>query len=146
EPVDPNSAALIASIGRDKTLFPSFGTSFQGNPNGISYWVVSGDQPKVPVKFDIPKESDPGPYPIPPGFPINPQDRGKDRAQLIIIDRDNWKLYELGGGSFDGTAWHGFAGAVFDLKSNETRPRGWTSADAAGLPVFPGLVRYDEVV
>jgi hypothetical protein len=140
-PVDPLSDTLIRSIGREKPLFPSFGTTFQGAPNGISYWVVSGDQPKVPVKFEFFQESDPGPYPIPPGYPLH-----QAHGQLIVLDRDNWKLYELGDASFDGSTWQGSAGAVFDLKSNQLRPRGWTSADSAGLPVFPGLVRYDEVV
>lgn len=140
EPVDPHSDAVIGSVGRDKSLFPAFGTTFRGMPNGISYWVVSGEHPKVPVEFHFPKESDPGPYPIPPGFPIY-----RDHTQLIVLDRDNGKLYELSDASFNGTTWRGTAGAVFDLKSNELRPRGWTSADPAGLPIFPGLVRYDEV-
>jgi hypothetical protein len=115
-------------------------------PNGICYWVVPGDQPKVPVKFDAPRESDVGPYPIPPGFPMAPRGANDFGPQLIILDRDNWKLYELSDARFDGTSWHGHAGAIFDLAANKDRPLRWTSADAAGLPVFPGLVRYDEVV
>jgi RNA polymerase sigma factor (sigma-70 family) len=146
EPVDPNSDTLISTIGRDKTLFPSFGTTFEGVPNGISYWVVGADQPRLPVRFQNASESDPGPYPIPPGFPVITARRGDSPPQLIVIDRDEKKLYEVNNPSFDGQSWHGLSGAIFDLKTNAYRPAGWTSADAAGLPVFPGLVRYDEVV
>lgn len=146
-PVDPNSAKLIASIGLNKTLHPDFGTEWEGAPNGIPYIVVSGTQKSVPVVFEYADESDPGPYPIPPDSPIEGGPKGTGDRHVIVIDRDNWKLYEI----FDahplngGTSWKAGSGAVFNLSSNALRPAGWTSADAAGLPVFPGLVRYDEV-
>lgn len=146
-PVDPNSAKLIASLGLNKTLHPDFGTEYDGAPNGISYVVVSGTQKGVPTNFEYADESDPGPYPIPPDAPIEGGPNGTGDRHVIVIDRDNWKLYEL----FDahplkgGANWKAVGGAVFDLSSNSLRPAGWTSADAAGLPVFPGLVRYDEV-
>ncbi len=146
-PVDPNSAKLIASIRLDKTLHPDFGTEWEGVPNGIPYIVVTGTQKRVPVSFEYADESDAGPYPIPPDAPIEGGPKGTGDRHVIVIDRDNWKLYEL----FDahpikgGASWKAVGGAVFDLSSNALRPAGWTSADAAGLPVFPGLVRYDEV-
>ena len=147
EPVDPNSATLIASCG-NRTLHPDFGTTWQGAPNGIPYVVVSGNQARVPVTFYYAGESDPGPYPIPPDAPIEGGAASAGDRHVIVVDRDNRKLYEL----FDarpvagGAQWTAGSGAVFDLSSNDLRPAGWTSADAAGLPIFPGLVRYDEVV
>ena len=145
-PLDPNSAALVASIGRDKPLHPDFGTVWKGAPNGIPYVVVAGTQKRVPVTFEYADESDPGPYPIPPNAPIEggPQSRG-DR-HVLVVDRDNGTLYETFSSypQPDGS-WKAASGAVFDLKTNTPRPAGWTSADAAGLPIFPGLVRYDEV-
>jgi hypothetical protein len=146
-PVDPNSDALIQSIGLDKNLHPDFGTEYQGAPNGIPYVVVPGDQPKVRVQFSYADESDPGPYPIPKNAPIEGGPSAKGDRHVLVIDRDNWKLYELFS-SFpqpDGS-WKAGSGAIFDLKSNALRPAGWTSCDAAGLPVFPVLARYDEVV
>jgi hypothetical protein len=144
-PVDSNSAKLIASIGLDKTLHPDFGTEWEGVPNGIPYFVVSGTQKRVPVDFEYADESDPGPYPIPPDAPIEGGPNGTGDRHVIVIDRDNWKLFELFSAYPLGASWKAVGGAVFDLRSNALRPAGWTSADAAGLPVFPGLVRYDEV-
>jgi hypothetical protein len=147
-PVDPASATLIASCGGTARVHPDFGTVWDGAPNGIPYIVVSGSQAKVPVTFDYDDESDPGPYPVPQDAPIEGGPSGDGDRHVLVIDRDNWKLYEL----YDahpqngGASWHAGAGAVFDLNSNALRPAGWTSADAAGLPIFPGLVRYDEVV
>ena len=146
EPVDPKSANLIASIGLDKPLHPDFGTFYAGAPNGIPYVVVDGKQPKVPVKFTYADESDPGPYPIPPDAPIEGGPKGKGDRHILMLDRDNWKLYEIFSAYRDGDGWRAGSGAIFDLKSNKLRPDGWTSADAAGLPILPGLVRYDEVV
>lgn len=143
--VDPNSAKLIASIGLDKTLHPDFGTEWEGVPNGIPYFVVSGTQKRVPVTFEYADESDPGPYPIPPNAPIEGGPKGTGDRHVIVIDRDNWKLYELFDAHPLNVGWKAVGGAVFDLKTNTLRPAGWTSADAAGLPVFPGLVRYDEI-
>ncbi len=146
-PADPRSDILIRSIGEGKPLHPDFGTVYQGAPAGIPYVVVPGDQPKVRVRFQYKDESDPGPYPVPPDAPIEggPKATEGDR-HVLVIDRDNWKLYELFAAVRDGEGWRASSGAVFDLKSNALRPAGWTSADAAGLPIFPGLVRYDEVV
>lgn len=147
-PVDPNSANLIASIGLNTTLHPDFGTVYNGAPNGIPYVVVPGTQPRVPINYTAyGDESDPGPYPVPPNAPIEGGPASSGDRHVLVIDRDNWKLYELGY-SFpinSGASWNANCGAIFDLNSNALRPAGWTSADAAGLPIFPGLVRYDEV-
>jgi hypothetical protein len=147
-PVDPNSGNLIASMGLNTGLHPDFGTVWAGAPNGIPYIVVSGSQQKVLINFTAyGDESDPGPYPVPPEAPIEGGASGSGDRHVIVIDRDNWKLYELYSAFRvnNGTSWNAAGGAVFDLNSNALRPAGWTSADAAGLPIFPGLVRYDEV-
>jgi hypothetical protein len=147
-PVDANSNNLIASIGLNAGFHPDFGTVWAGAPNGIPYIVVSGAQQKVSINFtDYADESDPGPYPVPPNAPIDGGPNGTGDRHVIVVDRDNWKLYELFS-AFPvngGASWRASGGAVFDLNSNALRPAGWTSADAAGLPIFPGLVRYDEV-
>lgn len=145
-PADPNSDALIRSIGLDKHLHPDFGTVYQGAPVGIPYVVVPGTQPKVPIRFQYADESDPGPYPIPPDAPIEGGPKSEGDRHVLVIDRDRWKLYELFAAYPKGKGWSAASGAIFDLNSNALRPAGWTSADAAGLPVFPGLVRYDEVI
>jgi hypothetical protein len=146
-PVDANSANLIASMGLGTGLHPDFGTVWAGAPNGIPYIVVSGTQTKVAISFTpYGSESDPGPYPVPPDAPIEGGPNGSGDRHVIVIDRDNWKLYELYSAfPVGGVSWRAASGAVFDLNSNALRPAGWTSADAAGLPIFPGLVRYDEV-
>ncbi len=135
--VHPNSATYISTIGAGTVLHPDFGAL----PYGIPYGVVPGTQPKVPVTFDYADESDPGPYPIPPNPPI---EAGSD-GHILLVDRDNCVLYELYAAEQTATGWRAGSGAIFDLKSNALRPAGWTSADAAGLPMLPGLVRYDEV-
>jgi hypothetical protein len=147
-PVDPSSATLIASIGATRGLHPDFGTVWEGAPNGIPYVAVRGSQPRVPVSFfSYPEQSDPGPYPIPPDAPIEGGPSSTGDRHVLVVDTDNAMLYEL----FDahpvngGASWSAGSGAVFDLRSNALRPAGWTSADAAGLPILPGLVRYDEV-
>ena len=148
-PVDPKSDVLIKSIGLDKSLHADFGTIYENRPIGMGYVVVPGDQPRVPIRFDsVPHESDPGPYPVPLDAPIEGGPNapvGSDR-HVIVIDRDAWKLYELYAAFREGNGWRAGSGAIFDLASNTNRPFEWTSADAAGLPVFPGLTRYDEVV
>jgi hypothetical protein len=147
-PVDPNSANLIASIGLNTGLHPDFGTVYNGAPNGIPYVVVSGTQPRVPMNYTAyGDESDPGPYPVPPNAPIEGGPTSNGDRHVLVIDRDDWKLYELGRAFpiSNGASWNANCGAIFDLNSNALRPAGWTSADAAGLPIFPGLVRYDEV-
>lgn len=147
DPVDPNSAAMVASCGAGALVHPDFGTVYNGAPNGIPYVVVKAGQRTVPVTFRYASESDPGPYPIPADAPVEGGPSSTGDRHVLIVDVDAWKLYEL----FDahpvngGTTWTAGSGAVFDLSSNALRPAGWTSADAAGLPIFPGLVRYDEV-
>jgi len=146
--VDPNSDALIASIGLTKALHPDFGANYGGGPFGIPYVVVSGETPGVSVAFDYADESDPGPYPIPIGAPIEGGSNSSGDRHVIVIDRDHWKLYELYAAYpvASSVNWTAGSGAIFDLSSDALRPAGWTSADAAGLPIFPGLARYDEVV
>jgi hypothetical protein len=147
-PVDPNSSAMITSMGLNTGLHADFGTVWNGAPNGIPYVVVSGAQQKVPITFtDYGDESDPGPYPVPPDAPVEGGPNGTGDRHVIVIDRDDWKLYELYTAYpvNSGASWRAACGAIFDLNTNVLRPAGWTSADAAGLPIFPGLVRYDEV-
>jgi hypothetical protein len=149
-PVDPASDAIIAFIGADTGLHPDFGAGlYNGGPIGIPYAVVGGSQPLVPVTYmAYPDESDPGPMPIPVPPPYegpDPTATSGDR-HVLVVDRDTCLLYELYAAQrqSDGS-WHADSGTIWDLKSNNLRPFGWTSADAAGLPIFPGLVRYDEV-
>jgi hypothetical protein len=148
EPVDPNSDALIAGIGKDRRLHPDFGTTLDGVPWGIPYVVINGSQPKVPVDFDATGESDPSPYPIPADAPIEGGAKSGGDRHVLVLDRDHWVLYELFAAyPLDGGArWKAGSGAIFDLSRGKSRPAGWTSADAAGLPILAGLVRYDEVV
>lgn len=150
QPVDPNSDALIASIGLDRGLHPDFGAGrYEGQPIGIPYMVVAGTQARVAMQFtDYASESDPGPYPFPPNAPIEGGPGSTGDRHVIVIDRDNHRLYETANSypQPDGS-WRASGGAVFHLDSNNVRPTAqprWTSADAAGLPIFPGLVRYDE--
>jgi hypothetical protein len=147
-PVHPRSEALIDGMGRDDNLHPDFGTEWDGAPNGIPYVLVDGDQPRVPVAFDYDDESDPGPYPIPADAPVEGGPDGDGDRHVIVIDERACVLYELfyAFPENGATSWSAGSGAIFDLGSNDLRPDYWTSADAAGLPIFPGLVRYDEVV
>jgi hypothetical protein len=141
-PLDPNSARIIASIGVNGPLHPDFGTE---PTYGIPYVVVAGTTARVPVSFAYADESDPGPYPIPPDAPIEGGSGSSGDRHVLVIDRDHRMLYELFDAHPGPSGWTAGSGAVFDLQSNALRPAGWTSADAAGLPIFPGLVRYDEV-
>jgi hypothetical protein len=137
----------MTSIGLSTGLHPDFGTVYQGAPNGIPFVVVNSSQPLVPMTFTYASESDPGPYPIPPNAPIEGGPSATGDRHVIVIDADAKKLYETFNSAPDGKGgWTADAGAVFDLASNALRPAYWTSADAAGLPIFPGLVRYDEAV
>jgi hypothetical protein len=146
-PVDPNSANLIASIGLTKGLHPDFGTVWEGAPIGIPYYVVSGSQAMKKITFnEYGDESDPGPYPIPDNARIEGGNNSDGDRHVLVLDKDNKKLYEMYHARKTSTGWSAGCGAVFDLKSNLLRPLYWTSTDAAGLPIFPGLVRYDEVV
>ena len=163
-PVDPNSGAFILDAGPTRGLHPDFGGD-SGEPDspiyGIPYIVVSGTQPLVPVVFEYDDESDLGAPGRPPGYPIpeeaktqqkwiegglagNDQDADGDR-HMLLVDRDHRILYELYALHWTGTRWEAGSGATFALDSNARRPEGWTSADAAGLAILPGLVRYDEV-
>jgi hypothetical protein len=146
-PVHPRSAAYLRSMGLDTGLHPDFGTVWEGAPIGIPYCLVRADQAKVLVDFYYPDESDPGPYPIPPNAPIEGGPDADGDRHILVIDVDNKMLYEVYDAyrSVSGAGWSCGSGAIFDLTSNRLRPAGWTSADAAGLPIFPGLVRYDEV-
>jgi len=146
-PVDPNSKAYVATIGADKPLVSDFGSgTFQGGPIGIPFVVVPGTQPKVPLSFQYADESDPGPYPIPPDAPIEGGAQSKGDRHVLVLDRDNCVLYEVFSAyPQSGGSWKAGSGAIFKLNSNSLRPDTWTSSDAAGLPVVPGLVRYDEV-
>ena len=146
EPVDPNSGILIASIGERKPLHPDFGFVYQNQMVGIPFIVVDKNTPKVPITFEYKSESDPGPYPIPLGAPIEGGGDTTGDRHIIAIDRDNKKLYELFAAYPDARGYRAGSGAIFDLTSNKLRPAGWTSADAAGLPIFPGLARYEEAV
>ncbi len=138
-PVSPNSANYVASIGLSAHLHPDFGT----NPGyGIPYTVVGPEQPKVAVKLTKYRdESDPGPYPVPANAPV---EKGGDH-HVLIAQEGTCTLYEMYKAHHAPTGWRAAAGAVFDLSGNALRPEGWTSADAAGLPIFPLLVRYPEV-
>jgi hypothetical protein len=146
-PVHPHSAAYIASMGLDRTVHADFGSGlWEGGPIGIPFTTVGAGQPRVPVRFGYDDESDPGPYPIPPGAPIEGGPSADGDRHVLVVDRDACVLYEL----FDAHpradgSWDAGSGAVFDLRSNALRPDTWTSADAAGLPILPGLVRFDEV-
>jgi hypothetical protein len=140
-PVHSRSDAWVASMGAATKLHPDFGANWNGGPFGIPYTSVAGSQTPVAVSFQYTSESDPGPYPIPPDAPV---EKGDD-AHVLVVDRDACKLYELFAAHKNAdNSWHAGSGAVFDLRSNALRPLGWTSADAAGLSILAGLVRYDE--
>jgi hypothetical protein len=138
--VHPQSATLMTSIGLGAYLHPDF-SSISGGNYGIPYNVVGAGARKKNVRFTWPGESDPNPYIIPRNAKF---ENGSDR-HLLVVDRDNCRLYELFNVRKTSTGWRAGSGAKWDMRSNGLRPAGWTSADAAGLPILPGLVRYDEV-
>jgi hypothetical protein len=143
-PVSPNSAEYVASIGLGAHLHPDFGTE----PSyGIPYSVVGPEQLKVPIRFTAyASESDPGPYPIPADAPVEGAGKnGHGDKHVLVVQEGSCKLYELYDAHHRGAGWAAASGAVFNLSSDALRPEGWTSADAAGLPIFPLLVRYPEV-
>jgi hypothetical protein len=141
-PAAAGSEALIRSIGAGTGLHPDFGSgTWDGSKIGIPITVVGAGQAKTRVAFDYADESDRGPYPIPANVRI---EGGSDRHALIV-DRSTCTLYELYALKRTRTGWHAGSGAIWSLRSNRLRPAGWTSADAAGLPILPGLARYDEV-
>jgi hypothetical protein len=147
-PVASDSAQLIASIGLSAPVHPDFGSGlYAGEPIGIPYAIVSRHTSRVPVTFTYSGESDRGPYPVPPHVPIEGGPSSTGDRHVIVVDRSSCRDYELfaayplGGGR----SWTAGSGAIFNLRSDHLRPAGWTSADAAGLPILPGLARYDEV-
>ncbi len=147
-PVDPNSTAIISFIGSSTPLHPDFGSGlYQGHTFGIPYIVVPVAEPFIQLGFTAyGAESDPGPMPIPMDAPIEGYPNPTGDRHVLIVDRGNCWLYELYGAYEQGAGyWTAASAAVWDLEANEQRPYTWTSADAAGLPIFPGLVRYDEV-
>jgi len=141
-PVAPNSDAIIRSIGVEVGLHPDFGSGlYDGQPIGIPFDIVTKKTPHTRLSFEYADESDKAPYPIPRNIHI---EGGSDRHALLI-DRDACRLYELFALTRRESGWQAGSGASWNLRSNKLRPAGWTSADAAGLPIFPGLARYDEV-
>ncbi|MEW5988775.1 MAG: hypothetical protein AB1791_19280 [Chloroflexota bacterium] len=146
-PVDPMSDAYVQSIGANTGLHPDFGAAFwQGAPIGIPYNVVPGTQPLVPMRFLYADESDPGPYPFPRNARIEGGPSSDGDRHVLVIEEDNCILYETWSSyPRPNGSWRAGSGAIFDLNSHALRPAGWTSADAAGLPILPGLARYEEV-
>jgi hypothetical protein len=147
-PVARDSAALIAGIGLGAPVHPDFGAGlYNGGPIGIPYAVVSNRTRRVPVSFDYAGESDGHRYPLPPGVPIEGGRGSTGDRHVIVVNRDSCVDYELYAAYplRGGKRWHAGSGAIFGLRSDHLRPAGWTSADAAGLPILPGLARYDEV-
>ena len=145
-PVAARSAQIIASIGPTTGLHPDFGSGlYDGEPIGIPFDVVSKSTPRSRVSFDYADESDKGPYPIPKTVHIEGGRASTGDRHAILVDKDACKLYELYALYPKGSGWRAGSGAIWSLRSNALRPAGWTSADAAGLPIFPGLARYDEV-
>ena len=146
-PVDARSDDYVASIGLDTGLHPDFGSGlYDGQPLGIPFVRVPADQPDVEVVFEVAEESDPGPYPIPADAPIEGGSCGTGDRHVIVVQEGTCTLFEL----FSATpqpdgSWTAFSGARFDLTSNALRPAEWTSADAAGMAILPGLVRYEEI-
>lgn len=143
----PQSDLLVNTIGADKPLHPDFGSGlYNGVPIGIPFNLIPGNQRHVPIKFDYRDESDLSNYPIPDNVAIEGGPDSTGDSHILLFDKDKCVLWEVFAAKrlADGT-WQAGSGAVFDLTCNCMRPDGWTSADAAGLPIFPGLVRYDEV-
>jgi hypothetical protein len=145
-PAAGNSDAVIRSIGVGDNVHADFGSGrYEGSRIGIPYTTVRRGQRRVPVSFEYADESDRGPYPIPRDAPIE-GGRGSDGDRhALILDRDRCTLYELFALYPTESGWRAGSGAIFDLRSNKLRPAGWTSADAAGLPILPGLARWEEV-
>jgi hypothetical protein len=143
-PLAPNSNAIIESIGVDEGLHADFGSGlWEGRPIGIPITIAAKGQPKTKVSFDYADESDKGPYPLPKSVKIEGGRSADGDRHAIVVDRSNCRLYELF--ALYPSPWRAGSGAIWDLRSNKLRPSGWTSADAAGLPILPGLARYDEV-
>jgi hypothetical protein len=145
-PVAANSAQIVNSIGANTGLHADFGSGlWEGAPIGIPITVVGRKQPKTRVSFEYADESDRGPYPIPRNVKIEGGRSSTGDRHTLIVDRNSCRLYELYALYAKGRGWRAGSGAIWNLRSNRLRPAGWTSADAAGLPILPGLARYDEV-
>lgn len=145
-PVARHSVAIVRAIGLDGYLHADFGSGlWEGGTIGIPITVVGASTPRSRVVFEYADESDPGPYPIPGNVRIEGGRNADGDRHAILVDRDRCRLYELFALRTSGNAWTAGSGAIWDLHSNRLRPAGWTSADAAGLPILPGLARYDEV-
>jgi len=145
-PVAANSAQMIQSIGLSTGLHPDFGLGlYGGGPIGIPFDVVSKKTPRFHVHFDYADESDKVAYPIPKTVHIEGGSQSDGDRHALLLDKDACRLYELYALRHSSSGWTAGSGAVWNLRSNALRPAGWTSADAAGLPIFPGLARYDEV-
>jgi hypothetical protein len=145
-PVAGNSAQIVNSIGAETGLHADFGSGlWQGAPIGIPITVVGRRQPKSRVSFEYAGESDRGPYPIPRTIKIEGGRSSTGDRHALIVDRSSCRLYELYALYRKGRGWRAGSGAIWSLRTNKLRPAGWTSADAAGLPILPGLARYDEV-
>jgi hypothetical protein len=147
-PVARNSDKIVRSIGVDEGMHADFGSGlYNGGPIGIPYTTVGKGQKRVSVKFGYADESDKGPYPIPPRAPIEGGRGSSGDRHVIVVDRSRCKLYELYAAYpvNGGKSWRAGSGAIWSLRSNHLRPKTWTSADAAGLPILPGLARYPEV-
>ena len=145
--VHPSSSTWVNTIGTSAHLHPDFGSGlYNGAPIGIPYLEVPGTQTKYPATFTYQSESDPGPYAIPLNAPIEGGSSSTGDRHVIAVDIDHCVLYEIYDGFPQAASWQGGSGAIFNLLSDALRPATWTSADAAGLPIFPGLVRYDEIV
>src|SRR3954453_22826346 len=141
-PVRSGSDAMVRAIGLDGSVHPDFGSGrYDGSPIGIPFQVVAKHAKTTRVKFDYADESDKGPYPI----PAHPKIEGGSDHHILIVDRSACRLYELGGAQKTASGWTAWAGAIWNLRSNALRPSTWTSADAAGLPILPGLARYGDV-
>src|SRR5690349_3079735 len=144
-PVHPNSTTYVNTIGAASGLKFDFGAGlWNGGPIGIPFVTVPGTQTKYPATFLYQDESDAGPYAVPLNAPVEGGSQSTGDRHVISVDTTNCILYELYRAFPQTSSWKGDSGAIFDLKQNALRPAGWTSADAAGLPIFAGLVRYDE--
>lgn len=147
-PLLSNSSAMVNFVGAGKSLHPDFGSgTWEGAPMGIPYVLVPGSEPKLTVSFEYDDESDHVGYPIPANPPIEGGPSSDGDRHILMVDQDACRLYELYAAypPAGGSGWTAGSGATWDLRSNALRPAGWTSADAAGLPILPGLVNYDEV-
>jgi hypothetical protein len=146
-PTHPSSDQFIDAIGRTSTILPDFGGNVDGVPVGMPYVIVDSSQPHVPVEFmRSESQSDPGPYPVPLDAPVEDGPDSDGDRHVIALESDTCTLYEMWSAYPGADRWQAGSGAVWNLKRNHTRPVGFTSADAAGLPILPGLVRYEEVV